>query len=426
MVSYSAITNYRGKVTLPCIDSGLGSLYVVKDPPKAIFTRRIDKVGQTSSITDMRDDSGDRACEGILLYPRGVNPMVSVSYDNNGNNGGGGSGSMMKGSGGVQASLPYKVIRDGAFRPPVMTQEMLMPLSRQPRTATSAFANPSFPDFAKTIRCGNDTARSVKPIMLKACIRPTATYRIDAPLVEPFEVKYVIKNPTVYAKGAGQSGFRTQDLTTQHVDEPTKGINTDYVSAFAQSNQGSENNIKYQDNSHLDTRKYITDGLYSSVESNKSQNVQIMDIEDVMDLSTQSHVKDIRTTSYTAPFSGHSKDNNHIHSDIELNRRVVMADAMTNKSRNIYHRPEITHVEHTQTQNRPMPSVYSNIGSSNASSGNDVGSRDVKLLQKVNAGGFHSRGNLPTQQRIQEMSDTRDTDRSRMSKQIMDMQLSRH
>ena len=80
-LSYSAITNH-GKITLPSIDSWNTNMNILKDPPKALYTRRVNKVGQTSDITAMIDDSGDRACESILQYARGVNPSVSVSYNN--------------------------------------------------------------------------------------------------------------------------------------------------------------------------------------------------------------------------------------------------------------------------------------------------------------------------------------------------------
>ena len=86
-ISYSGLTNY-GKATLPSAESWGTNMNILRDPPKSITTRRIDKVGQTSEITSMIDDSENRACEAINVYARGVNPMVSVSYDNTGNNGG--------------------------------------------------------------------------------------------------------------------------------------------------------------------------------------------------------------------------------------------------------------------------------------------------------------------------------------------------
>ena len=85
-ISYSAIVN-SGKITLPSVEAGLGSMNMLRDPPKSIHTSRNDRVGQTSSITEMVDESQNRACEAINVYARGVNPSVSVSYSNYGNNG---------------------------------------------------------------------------------------------------------------------------------------------------------------------------------------------------------------------------------------------------------------------------------------------------------------------------------------------------
>ena len=99
MISYSGITNY-GKATLPSVGSWGINNNILRDPPKSIHTRRIDKVGQTSEITEMVDESENRSCEAILQFARGVNPMVSVSYDNFSNNGGQRSGSVNGGSGG--------------------------------------------------------------------------------------------------------------------------------------------------------------------------------------------------------------------------------------------------------------------------------------------------------------------------------------
>ena len=119
-LSYSAITNH-GKITLPSIESWSTNMSILKDPPKSITTRRVDKVGQTSDITAMIDNAGDRACEAILQYSRGINPSVSVQYNNSGNM----SGKSIQGNN-QQAFLPYRVARDGAFRPPIKTQYDLL------------------------------------------------------------------------------------------------------------------------------------------------------------------------------------------------------------------------------------------------------------------------------------------------------------
>ena len=78
-LSYSGIVNY-GKVTLPSVESWGTNMNILKDPPKSVHTRKIDKVGETSAITTSIDESGDRFCEAINYYARGQNPMVSVSY----------------------------------------------------------------------------------------------------------------------------------------------------------------------------------------------------------------------------------------------------------------------------------------------------------------------------------------------------------
>jgi hypothetical protein len=281
-ISYAGIIGYgSGKVTLPSVESWGTNFNILRDPPKSISTRRIDKVGQTSSITEMIDGSENRACEAISMYARGVNPSISVDYGNAGNNGGqhssgfcGGVGSDIGSSGnrtgGGQAYLPYRVVRDGAFRPPIVSPFNLMPLSRQPRVNTDAFTKPGFADFTKKLVCPGGNYRQVKESTLKACIRPTATYRIDTPIVEPFEVKYVIKNPVKFDSRAGVTGIKTQDITMQYIQEPTKEINTTPLYTDVYTNLSGET-VKYVDNSHMNTDPYIQDTLHSSVQSKRSQ-----------------------------------------------------------------------------------------------------------------------------------------------------------
>ena len=450
-LSYSGITNY-GKVTLPSVEAGLGSMNILRDPPKSIMTRRIDKVGETSSITEMIDLSENRACESINTYARGVNPMVSVSYGNEGNNGGqrvgGGSYSLSVGNG----KLPYRIMDNGAFRPPILRQENLLPLSRLPRTNTQAFTKPGFVDFSKKLMCPGPESRFVKQTTLKACVRPTATYRLDAPLVEPFEVKYVIKNPIKYDKGAGISGYRTRDLTQQVVIDPTKEVNYNPLHANAVVNKRGKNMI-YVDNSHLNTNKYTQDTLHSNVQSKKSQSIVVGDIEDIIDINTNTYlqntlhmsattnknqniqvtpitdlmdidvqIKDNFNISYTAPISGNTKDD-FMHDDLELQRRVLLTEASTNKQQNIYSRPEIQY-QAVQNRNRPMASANTNQGTIQRQSIDTVSSRDYKLKPTINAGGFNGRAQLPLQGQNSDIT-IGDSHRNRMSKRVLEMQTAR-
>lgn len=144
-ISYDCLTTSR-KATLPSTDMWGSSMNILKDPNKGIFTRRKDKVGDTQSVLLAQEDSGDRIAECINVYARGVNPMVSVSYNNYGNNGG--QNTISRGHGGVK--LPY---RPEVFRPPVFRQEDLLPLSRQPRTWFYALTNPQMPDTVHQMEC---------------------------------------------------------------------------------------------------------------------------------------------------------------------------------------------------------------------------------------------------------------------------------
>ncbi len=224
-LSYSGITNY-GKVILPSAESWGTNNNILRDPPKSIMTRKIDKVGETSSITEMVDDSSDRACEAIQVYARGVNPSVSVSYSNYGNNGGQGQSGHIAGlnsGGGLQAKLPFTIMNDGAFRPPIRRQEDLLPLSRQHRISTTAFTKPGFADFSRKLRtCG--TAENTKEVFtekLVTSVRPTAVYKIDKPMERPYEVKNAVQN---VIKNTVNSGMRSMDITQQTVIEPTKEV----------------------------------------------------------------------------------------------------------------------------------------------------------------------------------------------------------
>ena len=154
--SYSGLTNY-GKSSLPSVESWGTNNNILRDPPRSITTRRIDKVTENSFLTQELQESSDRIAEMIMAYPRGINPMVGVSYDNS--NGGIGRGQALLYRG-QQAKLPYRVLDKGAFRPPILAPVDLLPLSRMPRNTTCI--NPTIfkPDFSKKISCTHE-ARAV-------------------------------------------------------------------------------------------------------------------------------------------------------------------------------------------------------------------------------------------------------------------------
>jgi len=263
-LSYSGLVNH-GKITLPSIDSWGSNMNIVRDPSKSIMTKRIDKVGETSSMTQMIEESSSRASEAIQVYARGVNPFVSVSYDNNGNNGGQSSGSFVEG-GQRSAKLPYTIMKDGAFRPPILLQEDLLPLSRIPIENFSVLSNPGFVDFSKKMRsCGTaENTKEVKTDTLKACVRPTAVYKIEKSASQPYEIKNVIQ-PSI--KTSANSGIRTMDITQKYTGKPTKEIDNTPLHARVQANFTQ---IRHVNNNEFNPDRYLQEPVSYNVSSNIS------------------------------------------------------------------------------------------------------------------------------------------------------------
>lgn len=146
MLSYSSLRT-SPKVTLPSVEMWGTNMNILRDPPKSVYTRRIDKVSDTQQITLQEAESNDRRLENIKVYARNVNPMVGISYNNYGN-----SNSQK------QASLPYKVEN---VRPPLLSQYDLQPLSRLPRDWFYTFSNPEFPQIFDNLQC-NDINRCIQ------------------------------------------------------------------------------------------------------------------------------------------------------------------------------------------------------------------------------------------------------------------------
>lgn len=198
-ISYSAILGHgSGTVTFPSVESWGNSMNIMKDPPKSIHTRRKDKVGSTSVVVEDVDAAHDRAAEAIRVYARGTNPAVSVMYTNQGGNarhmGKGSSADATRNFGNGETMLPYRIMRDGAFRPPVLTQRELMPLSRQPREATEVQGRAGFADWTKSLAVRGEAKdyRQVKNVLINTETEGTKAIKKVRPMEAPYELKYAI------------------------------------------------------------------------------------------------------------------------------------------------------------------------------------------------------------------------------------------
>lgn len=234
-ISYHGIIGNKERVSLGSAENWKTNNNIIKDPPKSITTRRIDKVNADGSLNEMMYHTSDRLSENLNVFARGVNPMVSVEYGNR--NGG---------SVGAPGKMPYRIMNAGAFRAPQLRIEQLLPLSRQPRNVTIALTNKGLIDYTKTNMCqatkAPETYRQIKE-SVKTFVAPTKTMSIQTPTKEHFVLNYVNENPliqNVSSKKVAKSNI--QIVNRQNVKEASKEINQ-IVRTSGIKTQGGDNYI---------------------------------------------------------------------------------------------------------------------------------------------------------------------------------------
>jgi hypothetical protein len=382
----SAIRNGVAAATLTSNER----INILRDPPKSIHTRRIDKVGETSGITQMIDEGDTRACEAIKVFARGVNPSVSVSYSNNGTNGGQ-SGSLQQ-NGGRSAYMPRTVIDNDAFRPPMITQEMNYPLSRMPRNVTMANTNPVAIDYSKVAsRCQQAApSKTTKLHTLKASIRPTAVYKINPAAVKPYEVRNAIQD---HARMSAHSGFRPTDITQLNVEEPTKGVTNDSVHAWVDA-RPMNSGVHVEDH-RVDTSRYMQDALVHNASTNVNRNIGVSSIENVLDLSAVRVNNNMMNISYTAPVKGYEA-NTVLNNDIQTTRNLPEYSAQTNIGQNIYKNSGNTSVKEMK-KNTPLTSCMSG---NRSMLGGGTGDVNKTLPSRLPVGGYEVPVGMPLMNRI--------------------------
>ena len=312
--------------TLPSVDSWGTNMSILKDPPKSINTRRINYVSDTQEITDMIDGSGNRICEAIKIYPRGVNPAISVNYSNSGTSGGQNRQAIC--SNATMASLPYKIMDKGAFRPPLMRPFDLRPLSRQPRAFTYAFCNPSMPGYIDTLSCLNqsDVHKVLNNQVLSTSTQPTAKFVIGQSLKASSDVKNAISKPINCSVSSGTGTMNW--VPTNGLIPQESSINTDYKQITAQTQLGC-NLVNVDSHTVKDTTKYIKENLQVPIYSSKNNNKNTTSLTELTDFDNL-QLKDTLKYSVNSNTSKSYVGSEKIHKEIERPKNVPTHNAITN------------------------------------------------------------------------------------------------
>lgn len=168
----------KGSIGLPSVEQ----IHILRDPPKSLWTKKKERVDM-SDVTYMVREQDDRINENISYFGKGYNPMVEVQYSNQGSTSRGpGAGTLATN----EVKNPFKVMKDGAFRPPLFTQAQLLPLSRQKWVDHAVITNPGLPDysFSPDLFEKVDKAEIKKSYQMNSTrgdIRPTVFRKISYP-----------------------------------------------------------------------------------------------------------------------------------------------------------------------------------------------------------------------------------------------------
>jgi hypothetical protein len=340
-------------ITLPSVEAGLGTMNILRDPPKSIQTKFKPKVTDTSRITNMVDASQDRICESIKRYARGINPMVSVSYSNNGTNGGqmtdrsgSRSGSQSSISTG-EAYYAHRVMREGAFRPPVRAPRDLLPLSRLPRVNTSTRVNAGSnftANVAKLKNCSTDM-KQIRNELLKAVAEPKAIFNICNPVCKPYEVDNMVKDDKLQANAYVNKSDKNKYVLGVN-KTPDRGV------------------------------KKNCDVLHGQVISNASKpvNMSASDFHGNQKIPVQNTLKG----SYGGRVIGNDLTS-YIHNDIQLERNGPRTSVHANPTRNIDLNSNINSREYRNLPDRLSRGGFQNQGCVSNSTRMD---QSVKLNEK--------------------------------------------
>jgi hypothetical protein len=420
MFSYSSLIN-KGKVTLPSVDSWGSNLSIMRDPPKSITVRRIDKVGDNNDIVKMIDES-DRCSDSVTRFARGVNPFVSVSYSNNG---------------GQQSFLPYTINKDGDFHPPVPAPQDLLPLSRMPRNVTKIPSKPSIPHYLKELPNSREqnVQRTIKPEIISASVRASKTYSLQKPFQEGYTngIQYNIENNNILTS-ADTSKSSYSDRTKLNGVAPVNSYLLEKLNASANTNK---NNIKYvqYNNPKAKTNDILNVNVQTQKTGLTTQGSRI--IHEPFELERKTPVLQAHTNLNSKlsnlkfiknendiflmknvpvyQTSTNSKGNEkivYIHDNISLEKNLPEYQASTNISLKTQKR-----VQHDTMKEYNRKTVLMNQSTNISSKGDEnVGSTVYNLEEKIQPGEFSIRPSIPVVDRLQGQNLRKKSDKENISK----------
>lgn len=338
-ISYSALTTY-GKATLPSVDSWGTNMNILKDPPRSITTRRIDKVFDDLSIVQTMADSRDRFCDHINVYARGVNPMVSVSYNN---------------TKGRQAKLPYNVMDAGAFRPPSQRPHDLLPLTRLPRLVTSAYAQPTNIDATKKVVTTCDKKDIRKNPIRNQNVIPVYSNPLSRSTTAPREVKYAINPEPMRLETKSTKAPQDMRNVRNSIENFTSMVRSDVLKP--QFHLNKESSLKSNTNTNVNTNKYLQQTVKGEVRTNRNDTRKRVSFLD-QNGEVIPRTKEVLQGQYSTQKTQHGVKGIE-HRDIQLEKNIPTYEALSHQS------DPTRYVRHAQPeyelyQNRPTPSVATN------------------------------------------------------------------
>jgi len=383
----------RGEAMTLYTPSGYGNQHnIMKDPSKSIHTKRKDKVNMGAITELMTQECNDRFQDSITVYARGVDPHGGSVMSNAANHAGANINGSTVVNQGKQASLPYKIMREGDFRFPANKDALTdsLPLSRKVVGNIKTISNPSAYKFAtKLLACTRDSKiKNIKESVLKTTVKPTRSYKIEKSAQPTYDVQNHIQNDNI--KTSTTSSLNYMDGTTQHIPDEIGGI-IDPELILRGNNNTNMQNIKQTPVNILAVNDYVADDVLTG---NFNTNVQNIKQTPVNILAVEDYVDEKVKTSQVSNINGYKKDG-ECNYDYEFSKNTPKHEAQTNTNdsrinKNIKHENEIV-----LERNTPSCSANTNNYSNK---GTTILTTDKKLKETLtNIGSLECKPTRPSQ-----------------------------